>query len=125
VWDSNSDRFPKQRAVEAPYKFFAQIISGFEIAPSIPVKDLSVKVDFKIGNLSVVKKDNAKKSCTEVIKNSRYPIWNQIFELDIMMDKNIQFASDMRVMVTRSATGIFDSNLSIGDFFVPIKSISK
>jgi hypothetical protein len=89
------------------------------------VKDLSVKVDFKIGNLSVVKKDNAKKSSTEVIKNSRYPIWNQIFELDIMMDKNIQFASDMRVMVTRSATGIFDSNSSIGDFFVPIKSISK
>jgi hypothetical protein len=42
-----------------------------------------------------------------------------------MMDKNIQFASDMRVMVTRSATGIFDSNASIGDFFVPIKSISK
>ena len=87
---------------------------------------MSVKVEFKIGNLSVVKKENTKKSCTAVIKGSRYPIWKEeIFEQDIMMDKNIQFASDMRVMVTRLSTGIFDSNLSIGDFFVPIKSISK
>ena len=42
-----------------------------------------------------------------------------------MMDKNISFAPDMRVMIWREPSGMFDSNLSIGDFFVPVKSIAK
>ena len=33
VWEMNSERFPKQRGIEVPYKLFVQIFSGYEIAP--------------------------------------------------------------------------------------------
>lgn len=35
VRDTNNERFPKLRGAEGPCKFFAQILSGFEIAPNV------------------------------------------------------------------------------------------
>jgi len=45
------ERFPQQRSVEKSYRVFAQILSGFEIAPSIKEEELETRVEIKLGNL--------------------------------------------------------------------------
>mmetsp|Transcript_3156 Transcript_3156/g.3058 ORF Transcript_3156/g.3058 Transcript_3156/m.3058 type:complete len:121 (+) Transcript_3156:405-767(+) len=47
---SDVERFPKPRSqADQTYKFFAQILNGFEIAPSMPVDSLNTKVEIRIG----------------------------------------------------------------------------
>jgi hypothetical protein len=53
----------------------------------MPLSELNVKVDIKIGNVAMLKDQN--KPITRAIARNRHPIWNQIFEVDIMLDKNI------------------------------------
>lgn len=53
MWENNTERFPKQRGVDVPHKVFAQIISGFEICPNLPIDYLNTKVDIKIGNIAM------------------------------------------------------------------------
>lgn len=56
VWEgADVERFPKQRSVEGSYKLYAQLLSGFEIAPSFKEETLNTKIDIKIGNFSALK----------------------------------------------------------------------
>ena len=51
IWEgADIERFPKQRGVEGSYKLFAQIFSGFEIAPSHSEEILNTKLEIRIGN---------------------------------------------------------------------------
>lgn len=53
---SDIEIFPKPRSLaDQSYKLFAQILSGFEIAPTLAVDSLNTKVDIKIGNASSYK----------------------------------------------------------------------
>ena len=95
VWETNTERFPKQRGVEGTYKIFTQILSGFEIAPNLSVDSLKTSIDIKIGNIAMQKE---KGMVTEAVVG-RFPKWNQIIIRDVKLDKNLQFASDLRVTV--------------------------
>ena len=92
--NSGVERFPKQRNVEGSYKLFAQILSGFEMAPSLPIDSLNTKVDIKIGNIAA-----QKGKITTNASSGRYPIWDFFDKRDIVLDKNLAFAPDMRVML--------------------------
>lgn len=122
VWESATERFPKQRGVEGPFKLFAQILSGFEIAPSMAADYLNTKVDIKIGNSGMLKEGIVTK-----LVPGRYPQWNEVLVRDIIMDKSLQFASDMRVVIYNCEKTLILRRQKwevIGEFTVPIKSIA-
>lgn len=96
VWEgADIQRFPKQRSVEGSYKIYAQILRGFELAPSIPEDQLNTKVEIKIGNQTVQKN----KYLTEIIGHGRFPKWEETIVKEILIEKNLNFAADMRVVV--------------------------
>ena len=49
-------RNTKKKEKNITYRFFCQIIHGFEIATSIPEKGLKTKVEIRIGDLCLDKK---------------------------------------------------------------------
>lgn len=58
----------------------------------------------------------------------RYPQWDKIMIRDIMLDKNLGFSSDMRIIVYNCSKTLIlrrDSWEVIGEFSVPVKSISE
>ena len=121
VWESNTERFPKQRGVEGPYQIYAQILSGFEIAPTQSPDALNTKIEIKIGNVSNNKGLSTKGS------DGRYPKWNELIDNNIVLDKNLQFAPDMRVILFNSSKTLITRRQDwevIGEFSVPVKSIS-
>lgn len=117
------ERFPKQRSVEGAYRIFAQILSGYDIAPQYKDENLNTKIDIKIGNVAV-----QKEGITTEAALGRFPEWNQLKVKDIVLDKNLQFASDMRVLLYNCSKSLILRREQwdvIGEFCVPITSISK
>jgi hypothetical protein len=57
-------------------------------------------VDLRLGATQLSKDGKRIDLCTEQAPG-RYPNWSQTFDADIYLDKNLKFASDMRVMLFR------------------------
>jgi hypothetical protein len=57
-------------------------------------------VDLRLGATQLSKDGKRIDLCTEQAPG-RYPNWSETFDADIYLDKNLKFASDMRVMLFR------------------------
>jgi hypothetical protein len=86
------ERFPKPRSMsDCTYRFFPQILSGFEIAPILAADSLTTRIEIRIGHSPPI---------YTVSSTGRFPLWKW-YQPDILvqLDKNISFASDMRVIL--------------------------
>ena len=58
----------------------------------------------------------------------RYPVWNELMVREIVLDKDLSFAPDMRVIVYNCYKTMLlrrDTWEVIGEFSVPIRSIER
>ena len=111
-----------RRGKEVKYYFFAQIISGFEIAPHILEETLKTKVEVQIGNTE-------KETPTIQTKEGlgRFPMWLMASKpILVSMDSNLGFVSDIRIVLLRVETSYFSGAKSslLGLFIVPITSVT-
>lgn len=96
-------------------------MTGFEIAPTLPVENLNTRIDIKIGNVAL-----QKEGLTTDVAVGRYPFWNYYIEREINLNKNLGFASDMRVTLFNSSKSMIFRNEKLevlGEFSVPVKSL--
>jgi len=59
--------------------------------------------------------------------SGRHPTWNKLIQQEISIDKNLNFASDMRVTLYRKSYNMLgmESPIPIGEFSVPVRSIAQ
>jgi len=88
------ERVIKKKEGKQQYKFYFQILSGFELASVIPEGKLNTRVELTIGNLSV---DTG--NLKTPFARGRYPVWNHFDSKDVMLEKELTFESDMRVTI--------------------------
>ena len=71
------------------YRFYYQILSGFDIATAIPEEKLKPYCELKIGqgNEDKVKNHNGEDGLTGVKLQTRYPQWNHFDFQDIQLEK--------------------------------------
>ena len=120
------NRMVKEKAGKTTYKFYCQILQGFELASCIaPDKkkadELNTWVEVQIGNLSKTRGAIA----TEP-KPGRYPVWNYMHPstatqpCEVKLQNELAFESDMRVSLFSESRGFFGAldRLVIGEFAV-------
>ena len=116
------------KSEKSVFKFYCQIIQGFEIASCVPneglkvfgadgPRDLETQVSVAIGNLTV--DQGGLKTDTGY---SWYPVWNYCKSVDVKLVVELMFETDMRVSLRPAK----ESNVQeIGSFVVPVHSIAR
>lgn len=89
----NPDRPFKDKSGKQVYKFYQQILTGFEIATAIPSEDLNLRCELQLGGSQAGKKLRTQQA------RGRYPKWNYFSEDDIYLEKEIAFESDLKISV--------------------------
>ena len=82
---------------------------------------MNTKVDIKLGNIAMQKEPLSSK-----VGTGRHPQWNEVLTRVVMIDKNLQFASDMRVILYNCQKTMLlrrETWEVLGEFSVPVKSI--
>ena len=82
----------KENSGRQAYRFYYQILNGFELAGAIPQEKLNTKVELQIGT------SNSKKITTDKARG-RYPLWNKFDHKDVLMEKELTLESDMKISV--------------------------
>ena len=80
-------------------------------------------MDIRIGNVTALKDE-----LTTEPASGRHPVWNSLKIKNIVLEKNLQFASDMRVLLYNCSKSLILRREQwdvIGEFCVPLTSISK
>ena len=104
--------------------FFAQIVSGFELAPSVPEEELVSWVWIEVGHAANTKDTKIK---THRVPG-RFPLYKYNKYFPITMKENVDFAQQMRVKVYRKKVNYFGGDINrqeVGYFSVPVSSIMK
>ena len=86
------DRNFRDKSGKQLYRFYYQIINGYELATAIDEEKLNTRVEIQIGG-AVNKKIITKTS------KGRYPQWLKIKHDDIMLEKELSFESDLKISV--------------------------
>ena len=90
---------------EVQYHFFAQIFSGYELAPNVPENQLRTRVEIKIGSqTNKVKRGGQERGVDQRIKTlelkGRFPQWNWSKKPQLVsLNQSAEFAQDMRVQL--------------------------
>ena len=95
------------------YKFYWQILQGFELATNIKAEKLNTQVQLAIGDITAEKGLLKTKH-----SQGRYPVWNKFSSCDVKLQSELTFESDLRVTVQNEEKGLFGglSNKIIGEF---------
>jgi hypothetical protein len=95
------------------YKFYWQILQGFELATNFKAEMLKTQVQLAIGDITT-EKGLLKTGYAE----GRYPVWNKFDFCDVKLQSELTFESDLRVTIQNEKKGIFGglSNQIIGEF---------
>lgn len=119
---------PRGRDIQ--YYFFAQIFSGYELAPGISSETLRTRVEVKIGIQHNKKKTSGGKKLTEAEKDiktrvmaGRFPRWNWSKKpKTVTLAEYAEFASDMRVQLYSIEESLYKgkNQVMVGQFLVPI-----
>lgn len=94
-------------------------MNAFELASSKKEGELNTYVDIVIGNQTTGKLKSD-------FKKGHYPIWNNIGECDVQMEKDLSFETDMRITIynkTKSMFGVNQGHAVLGEFCVVISSL--
>lgn len=114
------NRIAMEKAGTTAYKFYCQVLQGFELASCVAAEDLNTSVEVQIGNLA-----QTKGSIATTRKAGRYPVWNWLSSREVNLQNELAFESDMRVSLVNESKGFFGGleHHVIGEFAVPVQSM--